>query len=51
MWALILRAHARAGVAWRARGLGDQPFLKSSKASGPMGNLVILAEAAFASFW
>lgn len=50
-WALILGAHARAGVACRARGLGDQPFLKSSKASGPMGSRAILDEAALASFW
>lgn len=50
-WALILGTHARAGVAWRAKGLGDQPFFNSSNASGPMGSRFILEEAAFASFW
>ena len=34
----ILCAHALAGVAWRAKGLGDHPFLKSSKASGLIGS-------------
>lgn len=45
-----LCAHALAGVAWRAKDLGDQPFLKSSKASGLMGSWDSLEDAAFASF-